>query len=109
MVNTERFQSGEAPSSRCCSAICPPLCPFQAHTRSRNASRPSSWRLVPPRASCRSTTVWVAMPAWSIPGCQRVLKPRMRCQRVRVSSKAARIAWPMWRLPVTLGGGIWMT
>jgi hypothetical protein len=43
-----------------------------------NFSRPSSCRFVPSRFSVRSTTVCVAMPAWSMPGCQSVLRPRMR-------------------------------
>ena len=30
------------------------------------------------RANCRSTTDWVAMPAWSVPGCQSTSRPRMR-------------------------------
>ena len=30
---------------------------------------------MPSAASCRSTTTWVAMPAWSVPGSQSVLKP----------------------------------
>ena len=56
-------------------------------------STPRPWRRRPrgpsrggrrcrPSASSRSTTIWVAMPAWSRPGCQRVSKPRIRCQRV---------------------------
>jgi hypothetical protein len=51
---------------------------FHSHTFSRNFSRPRSWRDTPCASSWRSTTIWVAMPAWSVPGCHRVLNPRMR-------------------------------
>ena len=37
---------------------------------------------VPSSASCRSTTFWVAMPAWSVPGSQSASYPCMRCQRI---------------------------
>ena len=56
----------------------PPFSARQAQTRSMNLSRPRSWRLRFSLASCRSTTFWVAMPAWSVPGTHRVLSPRMR-------------------------------
>ena len=46
-----------------------------------NSSRPSCGGSIPLSASWRSTTIWVAMPAWSVPGSQRVISPRMRCQR----------------------------
>jgi hypothetical protein len=69
--------------------------------RERRESTPSA-------ASLRETTCWVAMPAWSTPGSQSVLKPRMRRQRVRMSWIVPLRAWPMWRTPVTLGGGMTM-
>jgi hypothetical protein len=34
-----------------------------------------------PAASWRSTTIWVAMPAWSVPGCHSTSRPRMRSKR----------------------------
>ena len=48
-----------------------------------------SWCRVTPRSRCSffSTTVCVAMPAWSVPGTQRVLKPLMRRQRTIVSCR----------------------
>ena len=52
---------------------------------------------------------WVAMPAWSVPGTQRVWWPSMRCQRVRQSSMAVVSAWPRCSEPVTFGGGITIT
>ena len=56
--------------------IAPPYCFFQHHTRCVNASRPSSLRLVPPSpASCRSTIICVAMPAWSVPGTHSAVSP----------------------------------
>ncbi len=109
MVNLLRRQSGLAPRTRCCRAMRPPLFAFHFQTRSTKASRPRSWRVLPSRWSCRSTTVWVAMPAWSIPGCQRVLKPSIRWKRMSASSRVQRCAWPMCSEPVTLGGGMGMT
>ena len=74
------------------------------------ASRPSSRRpwLLPEAASWRSTTICVAMPAWSVPGCQSTSWPRMRWNRTSVSWMVWSSAWPMCRLPVTLGGGSMM-
>ena len=83
----------------------PPYCSFQHQTRFKNASRPSLWREVFSSASWRSTIIWVAMPAWSVPGTQRVRSPRMRCQRARMSISVWLSMWPMCSRPVTLGGG----
>ena len=51
---------------------------FHSHTRATKFLRPSSWRDVPLSCSWRSTTICVAMPAWSVPGTHSVLWPRMR-------------------------------
>ena len=91
-----------------CSTISPPYCSFHAHTRSMNASRPSSRRSMPSSRSLRSTTTCVAMPAWSMPGSHRASKPCMRARRISVSSMPRPRAWPTCRRPVTLGGGITM-
>ena len=45
---------------------------------STNFSRPSASREVPRLLKLFSTTFWVAMPAWSVPGSQRVGWPSMR-------------------------------
>ena len=106
MVKRSRCQSSEAPSARCCSEMREPLFSFHAQTRFKNSSRPRSWRLFfSVLDSSRSTTIWVAMPAWSMPGIQSALWPLIRFQRIRMSSMVAVSAWPMCRLPVTLGGG----
>ena len=44
------------------------------------AESPGDWA---PDAPCswRSTTIWVAMPAWSVPGCHSTSRPRMRSKR----------------------------
>ena len=55
-----------------------------------------------------STTAWVAMPAWSMPGIQRTSKPCIRRQRIRMSWSVSLIAWPRCSAPVTFGGGITM-
>ena len=86
--------------------IVPPYCSRQAHTRSTNASRPSSSRLVPSATSARSTWVWVAIPAWSVPRIHFVRTPRMRWWRIRQSWIESLSAWPMCSAPVTFGGGI---
>jgi len=45
---------------------------------SRNLSLPISSRDVPRARSLFYTTFWVAIPAWSLPGSQRVGWPSMR-------------------------------
>jgi predicted Zn-dependent protease len=55
-----------------------PLVAFQSQTWSRKALRPRSCRERPFSCNCRSTTICVAMPAWSVPGNHSVLWPRMR-------------------------------
>jgi hypothetical protein len=69
-------------------------------------SRPSAWRSVPSRASCFSTTFWVAIPAWSVPGIHSAFFPSMRAKRVRISCRVLLRMCPMWSTPVTFGGGI---
>ena len=108
MVNRSRGQSSDAPSRRNCCVIVPPDSAFHCQTRSTNFSRPSSRRSVPCSASSRSTTICVAMPAWSVPGCHSTSRPCMRRQRISVSCTVKVSAWPMCRLPVTFGGGIMM-
>src|SRR3984893_1117140 len=49
------------------------------------------------------------MPAWSRRETQRLGSPSMRCQRIMMSSSATNSVCPLWRPPVTLGGGIVMT
>src|SRR5580704_9989291 len=46
------------------------------------------------------------MPAWSVPGRYKVLCPRIRCQRVRISISVCSNMCPMCSEPVTFGGGI---
>ena len=55
--------------------IVPPYCSRHCQTRSTNASRPSSSRLVPSSLSARSTCFWVAIPAWSVPRIHFVAPP----------------------------------
>ncbi len=76
--------------------------------RFSNASRPRSSFFLPSFASWRSTTIWVAMPAWSRPGSQSASNPLMRFQRTITSCRVRVKAWPMCSEPVTLGGGMTM-
>ena len=68
MVKRSRDQSTELPRRRICRVMVPPDCSFHSQTFSRNFSRPRSVRLIPFLPNSRSTTIWVAMPAWSVPG-----------------------------------------
>ena len=77
----------------------------QLQTRRTNSSRPSSSRVRFMRASMRSTTFWVAMPAWSVPQIQSALRPCMRRSRMMTSCIEPLSAWPMCSEPVTFGGG----
>ena len=109
IVKALRDQSQEAPRRFNWLMIVSPDCSFHSQTLARKASRPISrregcWVF----ASSRSTTICVAMPAWSWPGCQSVSKPRIRCQRTRISCSVLLNAWPMCSEPVTFGGGIMM-
>ncbi len=78
MVKRSRDQSPEVPSRRIWFVIVEPDSSFHFHTRSTNCSRPRSRRATPSARSWFSTTIWVAMPAWSVPSCQSVSKPRIR-------------------------------
>ena len=85
--------------------ITEPVACRHAHTRSTNFSRPSCSRVRPSAASSRSTTRWVAIPAWSVPGCHSTFRPCIRFRRISESCTVPFSAWPMCREPVTFGGG----
>ena len=87
--------------------ITPPDLAFHSQTFSTKASRPMSRRLwLPASASWRSTTICVAMPAWSVPGSHNAALPRIRSKRISTSCRVLFSACPMCSEPVTLGGGI---
>ena len=67
MVKALRDQSHEAPRRFNWLMMVPPDCAFQSQTLAVKASRPISRRVgfVLSLASSRSTTICVAMPAWS--------------------------------------------
>ena len=54
----------------------------------------------------RSTSVWVPMPAWSVPKIHLVRLPRMRASRISVSWTEPLSACPMCSAPVTFGSGM---
>ena len=58
--------------------------------------------------SAFSTTICVAMPAWSVPGSQRTSLPSMRALRARMSWMVLLRTWPIVSMPVTFGGGMTM-
>jgi hypothetical protein len=109
MVKASRGQSREQPRRLIWPTMVPWVRSFQAQARSRKPSRPSSALPRPSAASCRVTTLSVAMLAWSVPGTHTVGRPRMRIQRMSMSWMALLRQWPMCSTPVTLGGGNVMT
>ena len=77
MVKRSRLQSGRRPRRSCCSLDArrrsAPSTPRRAPRTPRGRGRGGS---CPPSSSAPARPpVWVAMPAWSMPGSQRVLKP----------------------------------
>ncbi len=82
-----------------------PVAARHFHTRSRNASRPRSKRVLPSARSCFSITAWTAIEAWSVPQIQRASRPCMRRNRMSASWNEPFRAWPMCSSPVTFGGG----
>ena len=62
--------------------------------------------MLPAAANWRSTTICVAMPAWSVPGSHRAALPRIRSNRISTSCSVLFSAWPMCSEPVTFGGGM---
>ena len=103
-----RLQSIEAPNLLICLVIVDPDCSFHSQTFSKNFSRPRSCLEIFLASNWRSTTIWVAIPAWSVPGTQRVFLPCIRAWRVSPSMMVWLNACPIWSVPVTLGGGSWM-
>src|SRR3954454_1751530 len=106
MVKRSCAQSQLAPRRRSWRVISPPDCAFHSHTCSRNASRPISARLRFWLSRLRSTTIWVAIPAWSVPTTHKASLPSIRSRRVRTSCSVMSSACPMCSDPVTLGGGM---
>jgi hypothetical protein len=73
MVKRCLDQSTDAPMRLIWLRILSPYSCFHSQTRSTKGSRPSSCLVWPWAARERSTTFWVAMPAWSVPGTQSTL------------------------------------
>ena len=105
IVKRSFSQSIEQPRRRNWPVISPPLSAFHSQTLATNSSRVKSVRFCPWALSCRSTTICVAMPAWSVPTTHKASLPCKRAWRMRMSCRVLSSAWPMCRLPVTLGGG----
>src|SRR3989338_10775789 len=108
IVNRILRQSQDAPRRLSCSIIVEPYSFCHCQTRSRNFSLPKSWRFNPSLAIAFSTTFCVAIPAWSVPGIHKDSSPFIRWYLMRISWIVLLRAWPICRIPVTLGGGITM-
>ncbi len=106
IVKQVRSQSHEAPNLRSCRRITPPYCSFHSHAYSRNFSRVSDDFSMPRSLSLATTFASVAIEAWSIPGTQQAFFPCMRARRISTSCNVLLSMWPMWSIPVTLGGGM---
>src|SRR3989338_1411870 len=108
MVKRRRRQSHDEPNLFNCLIMVEPYSSRHLHTSLRNSSLPKSCLFLPALASFFSTTFWVAMPAWSVPGIHKLEKFCILFHRIRISCKVLFKAWPIWRMPVTFGGGITM-
>src|SRR5256886_746012 len=108
-VKRVRLQSQEQPITLSCSRMVSPVSRMNAHTRSTNCSRPRSNRVFPSLATSRSTTFWVAIPAWSVPGSHSASRPRIRSKRINTSWITLLRPCPVWRIAVMLGGGMTIT
>ena len=74
MVKRSRAQSQEAPRRLSWRMMVPPDSSFHSQTRSTNASRPEVvLGLALGRELRARPRIWVAMPAWSVPGSQSAL------------------------------------
>jgi len=73
IVKYSRRQSTVSPMRRICVVMVLPLFSFHSHTLATKFLRPMSRRCTPCSCNWRSTTICVAMPAWSVPGTQTVL------------------------------------
>ena len=58
-----------------------PTSTYQAWTSFSKAARPSCSLVLPSAVRRFSSTFWVAMAAWSVPGSQRTSNPRIRLYR----------------------------
>ena len=78
MVKRVRSKSHEQPMPSSWLRMVASYSSFHSCTLATKSSRAKSVRFLPCSSRRFSTTVWVAMPAWSVPGIHSVLKPRMR-------------------------------
>ena len=68
-----RTSRTDAPRRFICSRMLPPYCSLPLpDALDEFFAAQCRWRLLPSLASWRSTIIWVAMPAWSVPGSQSV-------------------------------------
>jgi len=74
------------------------------HARERSRQRSSLGLAL--GASGASTTTWVAMPAWSGARHPQRAEAIHALHPISTSCSVLFSAWPMWREPVTLGGGM---
>jgi hypothetical protein len=108
MVKALRDQSQEAPSRLSWLMIVPPDCAFHSQTLATNSSRVKSVRRFCLLGQFALHHHLRGDAGMVLPGCHSVSKPRIRCQRTRMSCSVLLKACPMCSEPVTLGGGIMM-
>ena len=106
IVNLSFSQSRDAQSFLCCWVIIHPCFLFHSRVLSINFSLHKSSLVFHSSANALSTLFWVAIPAWSVPGIQRVLYPDILFHLTNTSWIDSSRIWPIWRIPVTFGGGI---
>ena len=78
MVKRSRVQSTDEPMRRICDEMLSPVLSFHSQTLATKPSRPMSSNAMPWARSCRSTTICVAICAWSVPVCHSARAPFMR-------------------------------
>ena len=71
-----------------------------------NSSLVRSSLEMPIPLSLATTLLSVAMEAWSVPGTQQAFLPSILAFLISTSLRVLLSTWPIWRMPVTLGGGM---
>ena len=84
----------------------PPYFSVQSHACFRNSSLEISDLFIPFFLRFSTTFASVAIDACSVPGTQQAFLPNILALLINISCRVLFSICPMWRSPVTLGGGI---